>query len=43
MVGIVGEVKNLGVMAGAVAPKLYFWKFWNSLRCRLRENRKKLR
>lgn len=43
MVGIADKVKDLGVMVGAVAPKLAFGKFWNSLRCRLRENRKKLR
>ena len=30
VVGTADEVNDLGVMAGAVAPKLNFWKFWNS-------------
>lgn len=40
--GIADRVKDLGVIAGAVAPKLSFRKLWKVLDCKLRESRKKL-
>lgn len=43
MVGIADKVMWLGTMAGAIASKLSFGKFWNFLERGLRENRKKLR